>query len=225
MDTSGLADDVSDGAFDDSTSDDDGGLFDAEMNDGAGPDGGSDATLDGAAEAEADAEADADAAVDADAAPDADAIVDTEPDGDASMDVGGDVLDETGDAATDAPTEGGTVLTSTPGKVSCSGSSSLCSTPDVCCGRVSLLPPFDWSWSCAGSCIAGRGYDCDEAADCSGGKICCASTAPFSSTINGSSCASSCGGAQLCMTDAECGGKSCVPQKAPDGSQTIGVCK
>jgi hypothetical protein len=96
---------------------------------------------------------------------------------------------------------------------------------EVCCGRYDVFS-LSWTWDCAGSCIAGREYKCDEKADCPSGQICCGSYAAFSTTINGSDCRTSCGGdAQLCTTNAECGAKTCTPQKAPDAAQTIGVCK
>ena len=133
---------------------------------------------------------------------------------------------DTGSADTGSDTGTVTGLFPVAGKVSCSGDgTTFCASGQVCCGRYDVFS-LKWGYKCDTSCIAARGFDCDETADCPG-KICCADTIPFTSTINGSTCRSSCGGdPQLCMKDADCGGaKKCSPEKAPDLGITIGVCK
>jgi len=133
---------------------------------------------------------------------------------------------DTGSADTGSDTGTVTGLFPVAGKVSCSGDgTTFCASGQVCCGRFDVLA-FKWGYKCDTSCIAARGFDCDETADCPG-KVCCADTPPFSSSIQGSTCRTSCGGdPQLCMKDADCGGaKKCSPEKAPDLGITIGVCK
>lgn len=131
----------------------------------------------------------------------------------------------TDSGATDTGSDtGSTGLYPVSGKVSCSGDgTTFCATGQVCCGRYDVLS-LKWGYKCDTSCIAARGFDCDETADCPG-KICCADYVPFTSTINGSTCRSSCDGAQLCMSDADCGAKKCTPFKAPDLGITLGSCK
>ena len=137
---------------------------------------------------------------------------------------------DTGTADTgtaDAPTDTGTTgLYPATGKISCSGDGSLmCTGGKICCGRYAI-PAFKWTVACESGCLGGRGFDCDETADCSG-KICCANTPPFSSSIEGSSCRSDCGGdPQLCMKDSDCTSpKKCVPIKTPDLGTAVGSCK
>ncbi len=133
---------------------------------------------------------------------------------------------DTGSADTGSDTGTVTGLFPVAGKVSCSGDgTTFCASGQVCCGRYDLLA-LKWGYKCDTSCIAARGFDCDETADCPG-KVCCADTPLFSSAINGSTCRSSCGSdPQLCMKDADCGGsKKCSPEKAPDLGITLGVCK
>lgn len=131
----------------------------------------------------------------------------------------------TDSGVTDTGTDtGSTGLYPVAGKVSCSGDgTTFCAAGQVCCGRYDVLS-LKWGYKCDSSCIAARGFDCDETADCPG-KVCCADYVPFTSTINGSTCRSSCDGAQLCMSDAECGAKKCTPFKAPDLGITLGSCK
>jgi hypothetical protein len=242
VDTSGLGDDFTEDAGDDTTisSDETGSLFDA-VDETELPD--SDATVEETAaevgeetaidstvsetvdETIAETGEDADAEIDADAADstlEAEAAIDA--DIDSAVDSAVDVAPDSADAAPDTSTTG---ITSTPGLTACShsGTTKLCLASEVCCGRYDVFS-LSWTWDCAGSCIAGREYKCDEKADCPSGQICCGTYVAFTTTINGSDCRTSCGGdAQLCTTNAECGAKTCTPQKAPDAAQTIGVCK
>lgn len=234
VDTSGLGDDFAEDAGDDTTisTDETGSLFDA-IDETELPD--SDATIEETA-----AEVGEETAIDSTipetveetlAETGDDAAIDSAPEAaiDAEVDSAVDsaVADTAADSADAGPETSTTGITSTPGLTACShsGTGKLCIASDVCCGRYDVFS-LSWTWDCAGSCVAGREYKCDEKADCPSGQICCGSYAAFSTTINGSDCRASCGGdAQLCTTNAECGAKTCTPQKAPDAAQTIGVCK
>ncbi len=119
------------------------------------------------------------------------------------------------------------LLSTNPNQVYCGDTAGqLCAAGDVCCGAWS----GSWSYACSSSsCGLGQNsFTCNEKADCSGGNVCCATYAPLSSNLNGSSCRSSCRSwqVQLCMTDAECGSGTCSFGSVQGASnQTIGVCK
>jgi hypothetical protein len=127
----------------------------------------------------------------------------------------------------DTAPEAGLISTN-PNKVYCGNTAGLlCTTGQHCCGALS---GSNWSYTCAGSCgLLQRDFECNEAADCTGSKICCGGHPLLSSAYDGSNCRTSCnwGEDQLCMTDAECGaGHHCQAAKTADASsQTIGECK
>lgn len=131
---------------------------------------------------------------------------------------GGDALI---DAAPDGPLpcvgpEGG--LRCTPGVVGCGGEAGVCMTDtNVCCqpnppdgGAQGTCQPN--SGSCANGEVA---VQCEEAADCPSGHVCCENFPAFA-TLGPTTCMPSCPASmsQICRTHAECGmGDSGAPAK------------
>jgi hypothetical protein len=97
--------------------------------------------------------------------------------------------------------------TRSPGLIECE--SMQCSGGVPCCIGLNPAPTL----SCGGACSIAT-IRCDEPADCSDGKKCCA---PQGSSFTGTSCQANCGADYvLCVTDADCDpGKQCLPANAP----------
>ncbi len=91
------------------------------------------------------------------------------------------------------------------------GSSYCAVGTDVCCD------PFGTpSCTTSGSCALLQ-MPCDDVADCSGGKICCAQTTNGGATIQSVSCMAGCNGLVLCDPNVAnaCGTKQCKPSQFP----------
>ena len=119
--------------------------------------------------------------------------------------------------AADAAPEASAALPSNPMQVTCG--SSACATPnDACCATPS--PDGGFGYVCQPEnqgCQGGR-LRCDERADCPDPTdVCCLRTDP---TKPESTCENDCQGGnriQICRTDAECAGGTCVVNRCPGG--------
>jgi hypothetical protein len=91
--------------------------------------------------------------------------------------------------------------TGTPGSIQCGGTP--CSTTNwVCCIGVTK-----WCSPEITGCPLAKVMVCDDAADCTAGKVCCAHLPPPKYEFTGASCESNCpdeGNVRLCTTDYEC---------------------
>jgi hypothetical protein len=123
-----------------------------------------------------------------------------------------------------------------PGKVFCY-SGPACVTPgatSVCCDSRTDGGFADTCVASTAACLAmdstAKVFECGQAADCAGNKVCCGDIGTSTSGkkfFNSTSCAASCTGTQtqLCVTAAECkaSGVSCVGQSIT--GRAIGLCQ
>jgi hypothetical protein len=125
--------------------------------------------------------------------------------GDASSDVKIDTAKP--DAGVDS--SGGMDFTSSPGEIPC-GNITCNAQPFACCltrnGTMSMVSCTD-----PGTCPTGAmsaELDCNEAADCPMGQVCCKNGAL-------TQCVSSCMGTQICTKNAECTSGGCRTYSCP----------
>jgi hypothetical protein len=100
----------------------------------------------------------------------------------------------------------------TPGKVGCAVDAGYCSVPTDQCCTVANTPDICQT---AGATCAGHQIECEEAADCTGNKICCLNATGFATATltcqPGPTCPTSMVAAgQICRSDKECASGSCV---------------
>lgn len=122
----------------------------------------------------------------------------------------------TGAGAVPDAGDGGDDVPSTPGRIDCRGT--FCETPrELCCIET---PGAEIIWQCLEtsedeSCGALL-RECDEAADCAPGQVCCVPMTARPYPAYSTHCAATCDDSfywfQLCSTSAECAGDSCVTQ-------------
>jgi hypothetical protein len=127
-------------------------------------------------------------------------------------DTGGNVSDAPNQVdAADIPDGGYPV---DPGHVQCGPTAAiLCAVPsNMCCVSADAGKCQPSNGSCAAGTLAE--FKCDEAANCTGGTVCCA-TASLAQPNLASSCDHACAGFgkfQLCRTNGECPNRDCTPQ-------------
>ncbi len=121
---------------------------------------------------------------------------------------------------------------SDPGFVPCGNTTCNVNT-EFCCVEQTA-PDAGRTETCVapnGACSSNAKISCNEAADCTGGALCCGSF-PMQGVQGVTSCMTSCGGpqgVQLCRSDGECGAnsdagelKKCITQTC--GSTTLQLC-
>jgi hypothetical protein len=120
-----------------------------------------------------------------------------------------------------------------PGKVFCY-SGPACTTPGSTSDSRTDGGFADTCVASAGACLAmdstAKTFECGQAADCGGTKVCCGDITTSNSgkkVFNSTSCAASCTGTQvqLCVTAGECkaSGVSCVGQTIT--GRAVGLCQ
>ncbi len=115
---------------------------------------------------------------------------------------------------------GGSTGTPTPGSIHC-GAAPCGTQLNVCCVCTGCFPKLTVCYPRITGCTTGRPLYCDDKADCTNGKVCCAHFDSSTNKFLGASCDTSCpynGNAQLCTTDGECKGSThCLPLASVTG--------
>ncbi len=123
------------------------------------------------------------------------------------------------DAASDAPKADATTGSSSdPGVVTCNGSPCDTAT-SYCCDETTVPPNGQRCVSNSVSSCGGLRRRCDEAADCTGGQVCCippnaAMRVAYTTVCSKGPCTDDVLNYQVCKTSAECtNGQPCVTQQ------------
>ena len=122
-----------------------------------------------------------------------------------------------------------------PGMVDCYGTNCSTSGADpVCCDSATDGGFADTCVASAAACLAtdssAKTFECGQAADCSGGKVCCGDIGKANSGksyFKSTSCAASCTSTQtqLCVSASECksSGAHCIGQSI--SGRDVGLCE
>jgi len=114
----------------------------------------------------------------------------------------------------------GSTATPTPGSIRC-GAAPCGTQLNVCCVCTGCFPKLTVCYPRITGCTTGRPLYCDDKADCTNGKVCCAHFDSSTNKFLGASCDTSCpynGNAQLCTTNGECKGSThCLPLASVTG--------